>query len=81
MATNIYDPFGGSGTTLVACEKLGRVAFLSELSPDFCDVIVQRWQNITRLDAVNEATGLTFNATKAAAIKGQPREQSPSGAP
>ena len=65
MAGTVYDPFGGSGTTLIACEKLGRSALLCELSPDFCDVIVQRWENLTGQDAVNESTGLTFKETKA----------------
>jgi DNA modification methylase len=61
----IYDPFGGSGTTLIACEKLGRSALLCELSPDYCDVIVQRWENLTGQDAISEETGLTFKETKA----------------
>ena len=39
------DPFGGSGSTLIAAEQTGRHAFLMELDPLYCDVIVQRWQN------------------------------------
>jgi DNA modification methylase len=40
----VLDPFGGSGSTLIACEKAGRQAKLVELDPKYCDVIVQRWQ-------------------------------------
>ena len=40
----VLDPFGGSGSTLIACEKTGRQARLMELDPRYCDVIVRRWQ-------------------------------------
>ena len=43
----VLDPFGGSGTTLIACEKAGRQARLIELEPKYCDVIVSRWQEFT----------------------------------
>ena len=43
----IFDPFLGSGTTLIAAEQLGRRCFGMELSPQYCDVIVQRWENLT----------------------------------
>lgn len=43
---NVLDSFGGSGTTIVACEKLGRKAFLCELDPKYADVIVRRYINI-----------------------------------
>lgn len=43
----ILDLFGGSGTTLVACEQTGRSAFLSEIDPHYCDIIVQRWERLT----------------------------------
>ncbi len=43
----VLDPFGGSGTTLIACEKAGRQARLIELDPKYCDVIVARWQDFT----------------------------------
>lgn len=59
--TNIvFDPFGGSGTTMIACEKHGRHARLMELDPRYCDVIVKRWQDYTGQEAVLESTGLTF---------------------
>ncbi len=44
---NVLDLFGGSGSTLIACEQLGRHAYLMELDPLYCDVIVQRWEQFT----------------------------------
>ena len=43
----VLDLFGGSGSTLIACEKLGRHARLMELDPKYCDVIVKRWEDFT----------------------------------
>lgn len=43
----VLDLFGGSGSTLIACEELGRTARLMELDPKYCDVIVQRWEDFT----------------------------------
>jgi DNA modification methylase len=43
----IYDPFLGSGTTLIASEQLGRKCYGMEISPNYCDVIVKRWENLT----------------------------------
>jgi DNA modification methylase len=43
----VLDPFGGSGSTLIACEKTGRQARLIELDPKYCDVAVERWQRLT----------------------------------
>ncbi len=52
----VLDSFGGSGTTLIACEKLNRQARLIELDPKYCDVIVKRWEEFTGKTAVrNEA--------------------------
>jgi len=61
----VLDSFGGSGTTAIACEQLGRSARLMELDPKYVDVIVTRWQNFTGKQATNEATGKTFDETKA----------------
>ena len=58
----VLDPFGGSGTTLIAAERTGRVARLIELDPRYCDVIVERWQGETGRSAVLETTGETFHA-------------------
>jgi DNA modification methylase len=43
----VFDPFAGSGSTLIACEKLSRVAYLCELEPKFADVIALRWEQAT----------------------------------
>jgi DNA modification methylase len=50
--SEIYDPFLGSGTTLIAAEQLGRKCYGMEISPAYCDVIVQRWENLTGKKAV-----------------------------
>jgi len=60
----VLDSFGGSGTTLIAAEKNGRVARLMELDPKYCDVIVTRWQEFTGHEAVHEASGKTFAEVK-----------------
>lgn len=56
----VLDPFGGSGTTLIAAEKSGRQARLMELDPKYVDVIVRRWQDWTGQEAILEATGEPF---------------------
>lgn len=43
----ILDPFGGSGTTLIAAEQEGRTAYLMEIDPHYCDVIIERYQRYT----------------------------------
>ena len=57
----VLDLFGGSGSTLIACEKTGRQARLMELDPRYCDVIVKRWQAFTGKQATLESTGETFD--------------------
>ena len=44
---NVYDSFGGSGTTIMACEQLNRKGFSMELDPHYCDVIINRWETYT----------------------------------
>jgi DNA modification methylase len=48
----VLDLFGGSGSTLIACEQLGRTCYMMELDPHYCDVIIQRWENLTGEKAV-----------------------------
>lgn len=56
----VLDLFGGSGSTLIACEKTGRHARLMELDPKYVDVIVRRWQEFAGKPAVLESTGQRF---------------------
>jgi DNA modification methylase len=56
----VLDLFGGSGSTLMACEKTNRKARLMELAPQYCDVIVKRWQDFTGKKATHADTGKTF---------------------
>jgi DNA modification methylase len=58
--TCVLDLFGGSGSTLIACEKTARDCRMMELDPKYCDVIIQRWQNFTGQTATLEATGQTY---------------------
>jgi DNA modification methylase len=57
----VLDPFGGSGTTLIAAEKSGRVARLIELDPKYVDVIVRRWQDYTGAQAIRQSDGVAFD--------------------
>lgn len=60
----VLDSFGGSGTTIIACEKHGRNGRLMELDPKYCDVIVKRWQDFTGQSAVLEGHSITFEEAK-----------------
>jgi DNA modification methylase len=60
----VLDPFGGSGTTLIACEKSGRQARVIELDPKYCDVIVTRWQEFTGKQAQHGENGRAFAGTR-----------------
>jgi DNA modification methylase len=60
----VLDLFGGSGSTLIACEKTGRVCRMMELSPRYVDVIVRRWQEFTGQEATLEDGGKTFAQVK-----------------
>jgi DNA modification methylase len=60
----VIDPFGGSGSTLIACERLGRICFAIELDPVYVDVIVQRWQNHTG-ERAHHADGRAFDECSA----------------
>lgn len=60
----IYDPFVGSGTTIIAAEIAGRRCFAMDLDPVYCTVAIERWQNFTGRQAVLEATEQTFGEAK-----------------
>lgn len=51
-AKNVVDVFGGSGTTLLACEELGRKCYMMEYEPKYCDVIIKRWEEFTGKEAI-----------------------------
>ena len=69
----VLDPFGGSGTTLIAAEKSGRLARLIELDPKYVDVIVRRWQDWTGKQATRESDGVAFDdqAANASSVTSQ----------
>lgn len=48
----VYDPFGGSGSTLIACEHLGRKCAMVELDPGYCSTIIERWEILTGKEAI-----------------------------
>lgn len=58
----VLDPFMGSGTTIIAAEKTGRIAYGIELDPLYVDVAIRRWQALTGERATHTATGLSFDA-------------------
>ena len=57
----VFEPFSGTGTTIIACEKEARVARAVELDPRYMDIAIRRWQEFTGKRAVLEATGQTFD--------------------
>lgn len=62
---SIVDLFGGSGSTLIACEQLNRQCYMMELDPHYCDVILQRWENLTgktaeRIENENNRKSITY---------------------
>lgn len=60
----VLDPFGGSGSTLIACEQSERVGRTVEIDPVFADVIITRWQEFSGRDATMEASDKTFAYVK-----------------
>ena len=60
----VYEPFAGSGSTLIAAESVGRVCLALEIDPRYCDVIIQRWQHYTGSLATFAADGRSFDALK-----------------
>jgi hypothetical protein len=56
----VLDCFGGSGSTLIACEKTGRAARLIEIDPLYCDVAIRRWQKFCGGTAIHQPSGRSF---------------------
>lgn len=46
-ASSVYDPFGGTGTTMIVCEQMNRTCYMMEIDPRYCDVIIRRWETLT----------------------------------
>ena len=61
----LYDPFLGSGTTLMAAELTERICLGMELDPKYCDVIVKRWEQFTGKEAVLDGSDLSFEVVAA----------------
>ncbi len=61
----IYEPFSGSGTTIIAAEMTGRRCMAMEIDPAYCDVAVQRWQDLTGRKAVLDGEDRVFNGIAA----------------
>jgi DNA modification methylase len=81
---NILDLFGGSGSTLIACEEIERKAYLMEIDPPSTDVIISRWEAFSGKKAVLESTGKTFEAVGAERAELPKKERTPAagdGAP
>ena len=58
----VLDSFLGSGTTLLAAERVGRICYAIEIDPRYVDVAIRRWQNFTGEAAIHAATGKQFDA-------------------
>ena len=65
QGARVLDSFGGSGTTMIACEQSNRAAYLVELDPRYCDVIVRRWELFT---------GRTAQRPERETASGKPRQ-------
>tara|TARA_S200002703_G_C3786812_1_gene242644 strand:- start:621 stop:1871 length:1251 start_codon:yes stop_codon:yes gene_type:complete len=61
----VFEPFGGTGTTIIACEKTNRDCRMMELDHAYCDVIIKRWQQFTGKEAILESSGKTFAEVEA----------------
>jgi DNA modification methylase len=64
----VYEPFGGSGSTIIAAETVERRCVAMELSESYCDLIVRRWQTFTGQEARLQASDHSFTAVSAARI-------------
>lgn len=73
----ILDSFAGSGTTMIAADRTGRIAYCIELDPLYVDTTVRRWEQFTGAEAVLESTGRTFADTAASASDNTPLQVSP----
>jgi DNA modification methylase len=65
---SVYEPFAGSGSTVIAAETVGRVCLAMEIDPRYCDVVIERWQRHTRIAATLAGSGRSFDELKAERI-------------
>ena len=65
----VLDPFMGSGTTILAAERVGRRAYGLEIDPLYVDVAIRRWQAFTKRDAILTSTGKTFDEVTAVRVE------------
>lgn len=70
----VLDPFAGAATTILACEKTGRIGRSIELDPKYVDVGILRWERATHKQAIHVETGLTFEALRALRRSDDPAE-------
>ena len=70
----VYDPFLGSGTTLIAAEMVSRRCFGMDVDASYVDVVVLRWQELTGKQAILESHGGTFSAVKQSRQAGEGRQ-------
>jgi DNA modification methylase len=73
----IYEPFSGSGTTLIAAESSKRVCFAVEIDPRYVDMAVRRWQNFTGRQAVRQSDGASFDTVSSGAADAPSRSATP----
>jgi DNA modification methylase len=71
----VLDPFMGSGTTILAAERVGRRGYGLELDPRYVDAAIRRWQRFARRDAIHKHTGKTFDDVAAARASAKPRRR------
>lgn len=64
----LFEPFGGSGTTMIVAEKTNRQCFMMELDPKYCAVIIDRWQSMSGKNAIRESDGRLWDDIKAEAL-------------
>jgi hypothetical protein len=69
----VYEPFSGSGTTIIAAEMTGRACHAIELNPAYVDVAIRRWQDFSGQEAVLECSGLSFRSVAVERGVDQPR--------
>ena len=77
----MLDIFCGSGSTILAAERVGRKAYGMELEPRYVDVALRRWQAFTRRDAVHAGTGKTFDETQTERAEAVPKLPGPISRP